>query len=177
MLKILFVSHSSTWGGAQKCLYLLLKALPRAEFKPIVLLPEEGALKDATEALGIETHVGPVLPWTRPEMDVWRGVNFSEGVAEISRLIDSEQIDIVFSNTSVIAGGAFAARMSGIPHVWHVLEMLSSDPQLNPSLPYHEFYLLLDILSDKIIAASASVKAEIETFVSPANPRNHPYGG
>jgi glycosyltransferase involved in cell wall biosynthesis len=169
MLKILFVTHSSTWGGAEKCLHLLLKALPRTEFEPIVLLPEEGALKDAIEDLGIETHIGPVLPWTHPGIDLWRGANFSEGVAEVSRLIESEQIDVVFSNTSVVAGGAFAARMSGIPHVWHVLEMLSSDPYLNPSLPYHEFYLLLDMLSDKIIAASGSVKAEIEKFVSPSN--------
>lgn len=169
MLKILFVSHSSTWGGAEKCLYLLLDALPRTEFEPIVLLPEEGALKDAIEALEIETYVGPVLPWTHPGIDLWRGANFREGVAEICKLIENQQIDIVFSNTSVVAGGAFAARMSGIPHVWHVLEMLSSDPYLHPPLPYHDFYLLLDGLSDRIIAASASVQTEIEKFVLPSS--------
>jgi len=169
MAKILFVSHSSEWGGAEKCLYLLLAALPRDQFESIVLLPDGGALATAIEALGIETRRGPFLPWVRPWIDHWRGPGFEEGVAEISRLIKTEKVDVVFSNTSVVVGGALAARLCGVPHVWHVLEMLSSDPHLKPTVGFREFYSLMQILSDKVIAGSHSVKAEIEQFVkSPA---------
>jgi hypothetical protein len=32
-------------------------------------------------------------------------------------------VAIVQSNTSVVLGGAPAARLTGIPHVWHVREI------------------------------------------------------
>ena len=161
MKKILHISHSPHWGGAEKCLYLLLKALPTDQFQSIVLLPEPGPLSEAIERLGIRTISGPFLPWVRPWMDHCRGPRLEEGVAEIARLIQAESIDVVFTNTSVTVGGALAARRCGVPHVWHILEMLSSDPHLDPPVRLPEFYLLLDLLSDRIVAASNSVKAEI----------------
>jgi len=166
MLKTLFISHSSYWGGAEKCLYLLLKGLSRDRFEPIVLLPGDNALKAAIEELGIETREGPFLPWVRPWMDFTPNLDFEQGVAQIVELIRNEQVDLVCSNTSVVAGGALAAMECGIPHVWHVLEMLSQDPAANPPMGFRQFYMLLDMLTDRVIAASESVKADIEQYLS-----------
>ncbi len=169
MKKILFLSHSPLWGGAEKCLYLLLKALPRDQFDPLVLLPDDGALRESISALGIETRLQPIPPWVRPAVDRWPGTGFSDGVAPIVKLIELEQIDVVFSNTSVIVGGALAARICGIPHIWHVLEILSSDPALSPVLALRDFYPLMGILADRIIAASDSVRAELQQFKTSAS--------
>lgn len=166
MHRILFVSHSSYWGGGEKCLYLLLKGLPRDEFEPLVLLPptgtgEIGALGPAVEALGIETVEGPLVSWVRPWSDRLRSYDFAEVVAATVDLIRSRRVDIVFSNTSVVLGGALAARICKVPHVWHVLEMLTSDPALRPTIGLREFYLLMEQLADRIIAGSSSVEADI----------------
>ena len=169
MQKILFLSHSPRWGGAEKCLYLLLKALPRHQFDPLVLVPDDGALRESISALGIETRVQPVPLWVRPAADRWTDTGFSEGIAPIVKLIEQEHIDVVFSNTSVIVGGALAARICGIPHIWHVLEMLSSDPVLRPVLALPDFYSLMGILSDRVIAASDSVRSELEQHKTSAN--------
>lgn len=169
MRKILFVSHSSHWGGGEKCLYLLLKGLSREEFEPVLVLPEDHALKAAVEDLGIRTRPCSLLPWVRPWADFARCPSFREGVDQITGLIEEEQPDLVVSNTSVMVGGALAALRCGVPHVWHVLEMLSQDPTSKPSLDFHSFFLLLTKLSNRVVAASASVKADICQFVDGSN--------
>lgn len=168
--KVLFISHSPYWGGAEKCLYLLLKGLPRDQFEPLVVLPDEHDLKKKIEALGIETRQLRLLPWVRPwtdhtwRLDVEEGVSQVDQVNQLAELIQQEEIDLVFTNTSVIVGGALAALKCGVPHVWHQLEMISQDPLLNPEIDLRQFYRLMNLLSSRIIAASASVKADIETF-------------
>lgn len=169
MQKILFVSHSPHWGGAEKCLYLLLKGLSREEFEPVVVLPGDHALREAVEELDIRTHQCPLLPWVRPWADFANSPSFQDGVDRMAGLIEQEQADLVFSNTSVVAGGALAALKCGVPHVWHVLEMLSQDPTSNPSLDFHPFFLLLTKMSNRVVAASASVKADICQFIDATN--------
>ena len=39
IMKILFLSHSSFAGGAERCLCMLLSGLPRDKYEPLVLLP------------------------------------------------------------------------------------------------------------------------------------------
>jgi glycosyltransferase involved in cell wall biosynthesis len=41
----------------------------------------------------------------------------------LSRLIRQHDVALVHSNTSVVLGGASAARATGVPHVWHVREI------------------------------------------------------
>ncbi|MEA2573866.1 MAG: hypothetical protein QOH93_1164 [Chloroflexia bacterium] len=57
-----------------------------------------------------------------------RGVAYLAGsivrsVRFLRNLIRKYHIDIVHSNTSTILSGAVAARLEGVPHVWHVHEL------------------------------------------------------
>lgn len=46
--------------------------------------------------------------------------------AGLRRLIRSHRVALVHSNTTVVLGGAVAAAAAGVPHVWHVREIVSA---------------------------------------------------
>lgn len=169
-IKIMFLSHLSSWGGAQNCLYLLLKGLNRERFEPMVVFPGEGSLGKRVRELGIQTKLMQIewcISTKKFDSSSYRKFigKLKERVNALSNLIEREKIDLVFTNTSTILEGALAARISGIPHLWHIHEMLSSDPGLFPFLDLRAFYTLIHSLTDKMIVVSKSVEAEIKQFI------------
>ncbi len=172
-MKILFLSHSSFAGGAERCLCMLLAGLPREKYESLALLPPKGILRrrgkgDITKTIknmGVRTKRASlrwwVGDWTRYEPFA-RGLD--KRVRNIARIIQREQVQLVLSNSCVVVEGALAANRCGVPHLWYVHEMLARDPVLNPFLPPERFYTLLSTLSSKVVVVSRSVKAEIEQF-------------
>ena len=159
-------------GGAEKCLALLLERLPRDRFAPTVAMrchprPFTGAgrLETLCRQWQIDARRVDLKWWVR---DWQHDAAFAHGlerrVDQIARIIAKQQIDLVVTNTSAVVEGALAARHCGVPHVWHVLEMLSQDPVLRPFLPLGDFYDLLRQLSRRIIVVSRAVKDEITRF-------------
>ena len=61
MKNILFIHQSAELDGSDKTLLLLLKNLDKSKYKPIVILPFDGPLKDALETEKIEVVIAPVL--------------------------------------------------------------------------------------------------------------------
>ncbi len=161
---LLFLSHLSIWGGAQKCLYTLLESLDREKYEPVVILSGSGDLKTKIDKLKIKTIVLEI-PWViSPD----RFPNqIQDRINKIAQIIHSERIDLVFTNTSVILDGAIAAKICQIPHVWHVLELWSYDPNLKPKaiggLP--TFFSIMDLFSDKMIGVSNAVKDDILQYI------------
>jgi hypothetical protein len=49
--------------GGEKVLLRLLSALDRRRTEPIVVLPEDGPLREEIEALAIPTHLVPLRWW------------------------------------------------------------------------------------------------------------------
>jgi glycosyltransferase involved in cell wall biosynthesis len=73
-------------------------------------------------------------PASSPLAVVRRGLADPRGVARLARavardsaalagVIRRRRVALVHSNTSVVLGGASAARLTGVPHVWHVREI------------------------------------------------------
>lgn len=158
-IKIAFFSHMSEWGGAQKCLYLLLEGLDHQRFEPLVFVPDEGEVKERIEKLGIRTLAIKLPQWMN--MGDQFCDNLQERINHLTSIFSEENIDIVFSNTSVIGDGAIAAKLLGIPHVWHVLEILGDDPVLEPFLDLPSFFSIMDHLSYRIVAVSKAVEDNI----------------
>jgi len=65
--------------------------------------------------------------------------------------------DIVHSNTATVLSGAVAARIAGVPHVWHIREIFSEFPG---AWPYHRW--LIGVCSAKIICISDAVSKQFE---------------
>lgn len=61
--------------------------------------------------------------YLNPRGAVHLSVSLLKSVRFLRRLIRRYRIDIVHSNTSTILSGAVAARLEGVPHVWHVHEL------------------------------------------------------
>jgi glycosyltransferase involved in cell wall biosynthesis len=165
--KILYISHSAQLAGAELCLLNLVRNLDRERFTSAVVFPEEGPLKESIEGLGITTYLAPL------EWGVWasgrlkyNAVPLPERVQRILEIIDKEEPQIIHSNTSVIFEGAIAAKLKGIPHVWHIHEVLEGHPSLQAFLPLPLFYRVLEFLSDKVVVVSNDMKRELAAFVA-----------
>jgi glycosyltransferase involved in cell wall biosynthesis len=167
--KILYVSHSGVIAGAEVCLLTLLGRLDRQRFEPVVIVPWSGPLRAEIEKLGVTTHVVGVEWWIRGQAD---GGSFPmkifDAVEAIGKVLEREQPQIVHTNSSVVMAGALAASVAGIPHVWHVHEILSEHPRLSSIFPLPLIYAMMSTLSDRIIAVSEAVKRPLTTVIDPS---------
>lgn len=168
-LKVLYVSHSSGLYGAEKCLLTLVKGLDKNKFIPVAVVPAEGPLKKKLEEHGVKVLVFPLVWW----IPIHKSAEFTKDRDMLSRcerlaaLIKDEGIDIVHTNTSIIAEGAIAAKIAGKPHVWHLHEILEGHPSLNPAMPLYLVYRFIDFFSESIVVVSEALKDKLIGSISP----------
>lgn len=165
-LKILFISHSSYLFGAENCALSLIQGLDKDRFDAAVVLPADGQFKQKLDELGVKTHVLPLEWWVKNEGRLLHAQHeIPLALDRLLRIFDEEKPDIVHSNTSVVCWGAIAAAMTGIPHVWHVHEILNGHPSLQSILPLPLLYEAMNFLTDRVAAVSNSVTDEMAGFV------------
>lgn len=134
-LRVVFLDHCAALSGGEIALLRLLE--PLQEVEPLVVLGEEGPLVGALTDRGIDVRVLPLsertnrlsregsrltrLPW-RSVVDVVRYV------LALRSLIRRERPDVVHLNSlkSGLLGGT-AARLAGVPVVWHVRDRIAED--------------------------------------------------
>lgn len=90
-----------------------------------MVLPFEGPLAEDLRRAGVEVLIRPLAVLRRG------GPSLRSPIGELTRL--ARQAAIVHSNTSVVLSGALAARIAGVPHVWHVREIYSGFGALWPA--------------------------------------------
>ncbi len=181
MQRVLFLSHSTTWGGAEKCLHQLVAGLPRGDLHPLVAVPGPGEVEDAFRSLDVETRRVSIAWCVSCTTDrVQQFGKFAHGlesrVRELELLLERERIDLVYSNTSVMAEGALAAASRGLPHVWHVHEKYGSDPLLLPVWELPRFYRLLDRMSERLVVVAECLRREMIELTPDVRPVVVPNG-
>lgn len=150
---ILFIHQSAEMYGSDKVLLSLVEGLDKSCFRPIVLLPSEGPLMDALRASKVETHVVPLVRFSRATLsvsgvmrlpyEIWRSLR------AMNRVLDGVNISIVHSNTLAVLSGALWAKFHYLPHVWHVHEMI-----VRPKVVREGFPWLLRIFADRVACNS-----------------------
>ncbi|MGC8580188.1 MAG: glycosyltransferase [bacterium] len=155
-VKILFVHSSSEMYGSDRCLYELLKRIDKKQFTPVVVLPFEGILADKLRAAGIAVYITD--PWVLRK-GVFHGLKFvlyllrlPISIFRLIQIIRKERISVVYSNTSVILGGALSAFIMRRPHIFHIRELYDNYPKLSV---FYKYFLCS--FSKKIIVISKSV--------------------
>jgi len=123
-LKVLYVHNSADIYGASRSLTRLLGGLNRERFQPSVLLPAEGPLVSLVANLHSPIFFDPTLAivdryTNRFRLFLYR---FPISIWRIYRLIRKEHIGLVHTNTAVMFSPGLAAKLAGVPHVWHVRE-------------------------------------------------------
>lgn len=93
----------------------------------MVALPQDGPLAGDLRRAGIEVIVRPLSVLRRTEAGLGGLARTATAAARDARalkaLIAEREVALVHSNTSVVLGGAAAARAGGVPHIWHVREI------------------------------------------------------
>jgi len=169
-MNILFISHSSVRGGAENVLYNLLKWFPKDKVKLFCIFPRPGQLLEDIKNLGVGTFITELKRWVGKDKNSrYDALEFCLGLKErISAIVDfvhSNNIDLIITNTIVVGDGAIAARISGIPHIWYIHEILSQDPSLDAPIPLELFYSLILSLTESMVVVSNAVKKEIEDHI------------
>jgi glycosyltransferase involved in cell wall biosynthesis len=161
-MRILFVSHSAVLSGAEQNLLRLLTVMDREKVDPVVVLPRDGPLRAAIDALAIETRISP-LAWWFPATHWNRGrfltqlEGLEERISGVSAILAADDFDVVHTNTTVTLEGAVASARAGLPHVWHNRGLFG------PGLPPDYFagpeyiFSVVDRLADVVVCMAASV--------------------
>jgi glycosyltransferase involved in cell wall biosynthesis len=125
-LSICFLSHSSGNAGAEKALAKLLKGLQLKDTSVKVILPSYGPLVDVLEKSSICYEIVPYKRWLNESAGIvkkkLRTIFNILMVFPVIMKIFKWKPDIIYTNTSTICTGAFAAKITGTPHVWHFRE-------------------------------------------------------
>jgi glycosyltransferase involved in cell wall biosynthesis len=135
---VLLVHSSSGRYGADRQVRLIATGLDPERFTPIVALPSEGPLAADLREAGVEVLIAPLAVLRRAHASARGAAAVATGAARdaarLGWLIRRRQLALVHSNTSVVLGGAGAAALARVPHVWHVREIYARFGRLWP--PY-----------------------------------------
>jgi len=161
---ILYVHSSADLYGSDRCLLDVVKNLDRDRFRPVVILPYRGILSEEIERAGVKViHQDPwVLRKVIFRAKKFKGyfMNLPSYVKGIMKIIKEEKVSLVHSNTGVVLGGALAAKLCGLPHVWHLREFFSDFPFL-----WYFYSHFMGIMSGKIVCISDAVASQLPGFV------------
>ncbi|HET9074412.1 MAG TPA: glycosyltransferase [Solirubrobacteraceae bacterium] len=135
---VLLLHSSAGRYGADRQLALLAAGLDPARFRALVVLPEvEGPLGEDLRSRGVEVLRRPLSVIRRDALSpgglARLGTRLGADASGLARLIRERDVALVHSNTSVVLGGAGAAALARVPHVWHVREIYSGWGRLWPA--------------------------------------------
>ena len=128
---VLFVSHSAELNGAELMLLNLIKELDRTKFRPVLITPRNGPLKDEAVKCRCESLTIP-MKWRLTERaNIWKqplswAFNL-RSIRLIAQAAAEKNIRLIFSNSASVFSGSLAAKRLNVPHVWSIHEILAGD--------------------------------------------------
>jgi glycosyltransferase involved in cell wall biosynthesis len=167
-MRIVYLNHVAQLSGGELALLRLVTHLD--DVLPHVILAEHGPLVDELTRAGISTEVLPMAERARGlrkdsvtarSLRVGAVLDTALYVARLARRLRRLRPDIVHTN-SLKAGvyGSIAARLAGVPIVWHVRDRISPDYLPRPAVKVIRF--MTRRLADAVIANSQATKATLD---------------
>lgn len=165
-MNILFLHSSSDLYGASKILLAINEQCTSKGHKAIVVLSDNGPLVTKLEALGVTVIIKDLgilrRQYLHPIGILNRLKSNYQAFQFLCKLCKSEQIDLIYSNTTGVVAGIFVAAKLNIKHIWHIHEIIEK--------PYLLFRLLSYLIHYKVnrtIVVSEAVKKHWSAHVSP----------
>lgn len=134
---VLYVQPNSEIGGSDICLLRMVQTLDKNRFAPTVVMPCDGPLVPAFEREGAAVRFVPMAHLRTipsPRYQVGYTARYWPTVFALRRAILAENPAIVHTNSLYSLYGAWAARLAGRPHVWHIREIPPNVPVARPAL-------------------------------------------
>jgi glycosyltransferase involved in cell wall biosynthesis len=158
---ILVVHNNNDLYGAEKVLLELLSRLDRSRFVPIVVLPTDtrhiNRLSPELAKLNIECCFIPLGVLRRKYFKLQKLPRFSfellAGVRQLVRLIRKRNIALVHTNTNTILASPLAARLTKVPHIWSIHELM-----VEPATVRNALHYMIPRLSTRVVTVSLAVR-------------------
>lgn len=164
-MNLLILHGSSDLYGASKILLVTVQLLVKKGYKPLVVLGHHGPLADKLVEAGAEIafiRLGILRRKYKTPVGMLNRLSvLLKASRSLKRLIIEKQIEIVYSNTTAVLAGAFAAKAMGIKHVWHIHEIIESPKWLSRFLGK-----LVNRYSHTVIVVSAAVQQSWGQYVT-----------
>ena len=160
MNNIVFLHSSSELYGSDRSLLNLVKNLDKDKFNITVILPEDGPLVSKINRFdNVEVIINELAVLRRKNLSL-SGMSqyfimLIKSIKFINNLIKEKNIDIVYTNTSVIFAGGISAKLCKVKSIWHIREIIKSK--------YERFIVsrIVNTFSDYIIANSKATAEAI----------------
>lgn len=158
---ILVVHNNNDFYGAEKVLLELLSRLDRSRFVPIVVLPTDtrhiNRLSPELAKLNIECCFIPLGVLRRKYFKVQKLPRFSfevlAGIRQLVRLIRKRSIALVHTNTNTVLASPVAARLTGVPHIWSIHELM-----VEPATVRNALHYMIPRFSTRVVTVSQAVR-------------------
>ena len=143
--------------GSSKISYLVAKKLHAEGHHVHLAVSEDGPLINEFKKIGAETSIIRLGVLRKRYMNL-PGLFNRVGVMgsayfKLRRLIKSEKIDLIYSNTTPVIIGGLLSKVMGIPNIWHLHEIM--DPP--GSILHRVFAAIIKATSNRVIAVSDAV--------------------
>lgn len=148
MRKICFPFVGDSVGGSHRSIVLLIKALNREEFEPLVVLHKEGPLINFLHENNIDYQMLPISPLLSKNASVasvLKAISFS--FPTLSRFIKEQKIDVVHTNDLRCNFVWSLPSRFMAKHVWHQRTVLSGS----------YIWKFIDFMTDEVICISKTV--------------------
>lgn len=168
-VRVVYVGHVARMSGGEIAMARLIDALPEVDAH--VILAEQGPLVERLRASGVSVEVLPMRERTR-DLRKERIVLSAVPVAalidtvvyafRLARRLRALRPDIVHTNT-LKAGvyGTVAARLAGLPSVWHVRDRIA--PDYLPRFAVRALRGLIATIPSAVIANSEATRATLRS--------------
>jgi glycosyltransferase involved in cell wall biosynthesis len=164
---ILFLQSSSEGYGSAKILLQVLRLVQQQGDHALVILTNRGPLEEELNKLDVPYFVQNLGILRRKYLSVFGLLNRLQKLWAASRFLSrlhaTHQFELVYSNTLAVVVGALWAKQNGIPHQWHVHEIV-----LGPSPLVRGLSWLMDYSSPNPIAVSQAVASHWQVHVKKA---------
>lgn len=127
-MNIVFIHQSAELYGSDKTLLKLVTGLQEKGHRLRVMLPEDGPLAEMLRSQHIQVFTAQVLKLSR---GMFRPLNLLmlpyhavTSYRSIQKALGGQRPDLIYSNTLAVLAGLLYSKFSGIPHVWHVHEIV-----------------------------------------------------
>ena len=133
-MRIAFLHHVSNLFGASRSLLDLLRELRGVGVTPHVICAGEGPLAASLREMKVPVRVLPLQrSMARRPTALWPAQAAGRLAANVALLpvvlqqLRAWHIDVVYSNSSYLPVGGWAAEVSSRPHIWHIREFGALD--------------------------------------------------
>ena len=162
MKTILYLHAGAEMYGADKILLELVTGLDKTKYRPVVILPTNGILKEKLEEAKIQVHIIPYPILRRKYFNPKGIINYVSNYRSKSDAIvkylnnNNIKVDIIHVNTLAVLEGIRLKKELKTSLYWHVHEIITHPQVINKFLCW-----CVNRYADKVIAVSGSVKQHL----------------